>query len=765
MTSNLTSTIKAIFSFSAGFKTGKVWKEFLLLFIPIALLVIYGVWSQGLASIRSEQAILMAYERAYVGMGKIRLSEVLEIPIRHLTSLAKEKAISKVYQSGGEDSELMQQAFLSLLSRNPNYAQVRWIDQNGLERISANYKNGSPTSMPVSELQNKRDRYYFKDTMRLNPGKIYISPLDLNSEKGQIEIPYKPMMRIATPVFDQQSNPRGILIINIAMQSMLDTFTRNTGPATERLMLINADGFWLRSLDITHEWEFIFHDKTASLPNRYPQAWHVISAQQHGQVRLADGLWTWDSVAPARSGQKVHAQKLKWIVATHMPAQQLSITEQRIWPTKIINALIILTLFALILWYLTKTRAANMQADKDVALEHTKAIAAEQLYQVNKRFQMLFEANTSGLLVVDTNGLIVLLNPQCERMFGYDARELYQQVVDILVPEKLRAMHKEVLAAFISHPATRATGNGQELYGQCKNGNTFPIEVSLSPYDEDNHTFILVNILDISERKHAQDELMDLTGNLEQRVAERTAELQAANQELDSFAYAVAHDLRAPLRAMAGFSQALVEDFDQSLEAEAKEYLDHIIKGSQRMGELVDGLLTLSRSTRGELQREKVDIQAIAERILQELARSEPQRQVSWQVEPGLYDRGDPRMMEVVMQNLLGNAWKYTAATADATITVHTQIGEDGDALICVADNGAGFDMAYAGKLFQPFQRLHRQEEFVGIGIGLATVQRIIHRHGGVIQADSVPSHGARFCFSLKHATIDSNGDEETTSD
>jgi len=764
MMSSLTSTIKAIFSFFVGFKVGKVCKEFLLLFIPISVLVIYGTWSQGLASIQSEQAILMAYEQTYVALGKIRLSEELEIPIRHLTSLAKEKVVSKVYQSGGENSELMEQAFISLLSRNINYAQVRWIDQNGLERIRVD-NNGFPSPAPNSQLQNKFDRYYFKDTMRLSPGKIYVSPLDLNSENGQIEIPYEPMMRIAAPVFDQQSNPRGILIINIAMQPILNTFIRNTGPAAERLMLINADGFWLRSPDVTQEWGFMFHDKTASLSSLYPQAWHAISAQRDGQIRLADGLWTWDSVSPVHSSEKVLAQNLNWIVLTHMPAQQLSAIDQRIWSTKIINALIILTLFALMLWYLTKSRAAQVQAEKDAALEHTKAVAAEQLYQVNKRFQMLFQANASGLLVVDNNGGIVLLNPQCERMFGYDAKELHQQDIEILVPELSQAQHKHFCASYLQYLTTGNASNSREVCGRHKDGSAFSVEISLSPYEEDNHTFILVNILDISKRKHAQDKLMNLTENLEQRVADRTAELQAANLELDSFAYAVAHDLRAPLRAMAGFSQALVEDFDQSLESEAKEYLDHIIKGGQRMGELIDGLLTLSRSTRGKLVREKVDISAIAERFLQELSRSEPQRQVSWQVESGLRGRGDPRMIEVVMQNLLGNAWKYSAAKADATITVHSQIGEDGDDLICVADNGAGFDMAHAGKLFQPFQRLHRQEEFVGIGIGLATVQRIIHRHGGIIHADSIPGQGARFCFSLKQAIIDDSEDEGTTND
>ncbi|MGZ6317422.1 MAG: sensor histidine kinase, partial [Anaerolineales bacterium] len=235
---------------------------------------------------------------------------------------------------------------------------------------------------------------------------------------------------------------------------------------------------------------------------------------------------------------------------------------------------------------------------------------------------------------------------------------------------------------------------------------------------------------------------------LEQRVEDRTAELRAANAELDSFAYAVSHDLRAPLRAMSGFSQALMEDYGDRLDGDARDYLDQINLASCQMGELIDGLLALSRSTRGELKQEALDLPAIAERLLIKLAAAEPARRVAWTVEPGMQAQGDATMLEVVMRNLIDNAWKFTGKTPEAIVRVYTRETE-GRPCFCVSDNGAGFDMAHAGKLFQPFQRLHRQEEFPGIGIGLATVQRIIHRHGGTIWAKSAPSQGATFCFTL----------------
>ena len=298
-----------------------------------------------------------------------------------------------------------------------------------------------------------------------------------------------------------------------------------------------------------------------------------------------------------------------------------------------------------------------------------------------------------------------------------------------------------------------ATGNVRELEWRVNTPANTPARWLLSrgqTYDaQDGKGPRNVGIvIDISERKRAEAEISRLNSDLEQRVLERTAELSAANRELDAFAYAVSHDLRAPLRAMSGLSQIVTEDYAHLLPSEARKYLGEIDVASRRMGDLIDALLALSRSTRGDLQFDTVNVSGIARRLAEEMAELNPQQSVSVQIEAGLKVRGDARLIEVVMRNLLGNAWKYSVHTASPNIKVFAQ-QETGHYFICVADNGAGFDMAYAGKLFQPFQRLHRQDEFPGIGIGLATVQRIVHRHGGLIDAQGKPGEGATFRFSL----------------
>lgn len=253
---------------------------------------------------------------------------------------------------------------------------------------------------------------------------------------------------------------------------------------------------------------------------------------------------------------------------------------------------------------------------------------------------------------------------------------------------------------------------------------------------------------DIRRRKEAEAEILRLNADLERRVEERTTELRAANQELENFTGAVSHDLRAPLRAINGFSRILLERYGSQFAEEAARYLDEIINASRKMGDLIDGLLTLSRSMRGELHREPVDASSLAKGTIAQLAAAEPNCQVDWEIDPSLTVYGDPRLMEAVMQNLLSNAWKYSSKAARPRITVKA-CEDNGQRWICVSDNGAGFDPAYADKLFQPFERLHSQKEFPGIGIGLATVHRIIQRHGGQICAKASPGAGATFCFTL----------------
>lgn len=240
-------------------------------------------------------------------------------------------------------------------------------------------------------------------------------------------------------------------------------------------------------------------------------------------------------------------------------------------------------------------------------------------------------------------------------------------------------------------------------------------------------------------------EKLDLTNR---HLKQRSAEVDAVNKELESFAYSIAHDLRAPLRAINGFSDVLMEGHSAQLDDEAKKYLKYVQEGSQEMGHLIDGLLRLSRVTRGEMVYEDVDLSSMVADIMARLKLADPDRLVDIDIAPGAVVSGDSRLLRVALENLLDNAWKFTGARSDAHIRFTVE-HVNGRIRCSVQDNGAGFDMAYENKLFLPFQRLHRAEEFEGNGIGLVTVQRIIHRHGGTIKATGVVGNGASFIFEL----------------
>jgi PAS domain S-box-containing protein len=329
-------------------------------------------------------------------------------------------------------------------------------------------------------------------------------------------------------------------------------------------------------------------------------------------------------------------------------------------------------------------------------------------------FVALFEAVPDAMVCIAADGLVVLVNAQAERLFGYERAELVGLRLEILVPDAARA------------------GAGIVLAARRRDGSTFPAEISLSPIDTGDGILLAAAIRDVT-------------------VQLRVKDLERASHSLETFIYAVSHDLRAPLRALSGYSGVLLEDYGELLGEEGRGYTERIVAASDQMGQLLDYLLQVSRISRAELHRQPVDLGAEAARIVEEIQRREPHRRVRFAIQEPVQVQADGALIRTALEHLLDNAWKFTSGQDDALIEFGT--APDGDAAVCcyVRDNGVGFDSAYAGKLFQPFQRLHAVRDFpsTGTGTGLASVRQIVELHGGRVWAEGAVAAGATFYFTL----------------
>jgi PAS domain S-box-containing protein len=355
-----------------------------------------------------------------------------------------------------------------------------------------------------------------------------------------------------------------------------------------------------------------------------------------------------------------------------------------------------------------------------------------------QQFRSLASSSGAAIITADAQGRISYVNAAGEAMFGYEPGALLRRPISLLLPDESRDELERRQGRLLQASDSGSTDRIMEATARRRDGSTFPVEISLASWVVDGTRSTGAVIRDITERQAMQASL-----------EERAQSLEAANKELAAFSYSVSHDLRAPLRGLQGFSEALLEDYGKQLDARGLDYLHRVSEAAGRMGRLIDELLELSRVSRTELRRETVALEPLVRMHIDELLRLEPDRKVAFVSHPVPPATGDERLLSLVLQNLVENAWKFTRAQPHPRIEFGSDGARDGFPVYFIRDNGAGFDMQYADKLFGVFQRLHAETEFPGTGVGLAIVQRIVLRHGGEVWAQAAPGEGATFFFTL----------------
>jgi PAS domain S-box-containing protein len=365
--------------------------------------------------------------------------------------------------------------------------------------------------------------------------------------------------------------------------------------------------------------------------------------------------------------------------------------------------------------------------------------AEQALQESEQRFREMFESHQAIMLLIEPeSGRIVDSNKAAVEFYGYPREVLVKMnIADInqlpaneVAKQRQKTLNKQTKQFIFPH--------------RLANGEIRTVEVNSSPIKINNQQILFSIIQDVTSREQSEKEIKKLNESLNQQASE----LKIINNELEAFSYSVSHDLRAPLRSMAGFSNALIEDYADKLDDQGKEYLKHIQDSSELMARLIDDLLKLSRVTRSDMNYEKVNLTDMAQESIAQLQEAEPQRKAAFSIAPDIIAFGDRNLLRIVLDNLLGNAWKFSSKVTEPRIEMGI-LTRNGKQTYFIRDNGVGFDMTYADKLFKPFQRLHLASDFAGTGIGLATVQRIIHRHGGEVWAESKVGEGATFYFTL----------------
>lgn len=389
--------------------------------------------------------------------------------------------------------------------------------------------------------------------------------------------------------------------------------------------------------------------------------------------------------------------------------------------------------------------------NEKIALLQKEIIVRQQTEQAlaksKAEFEAMFNSIPDAVTFTNTERQIIMSNPALYEMFGYNERELIGNTTEMFYADKAE-FHEQGKRRYRTGPKPAA--GAYEIKYRRKDGSTFWSETlgtQVKSSDGDTIGFIGL-IRDITERKLTENEIIKHREHLEELVNERTQELKTINKELEAFSYSVSHDLRAPLRGMDGFSKALLDDYSDILDENGKRYISRIRHNAQHMAKLIDDLLELSRISRSDIMRQTVNLSELAKISIDRLKELSPTRNIKVSIVENIKAKSDKTLISIALDNLLNNAWKYTSKTEHAIIEFGSN-EVNGEAIYFVKDNGVGFDMQYYEKLFGAFQRLHAVNDFEGTGIGLATVQRIIHRHGGRIWAESEINKGTTLFFTL----------------
>jgi PAS domain S-box-containing protein len=730
----------------------------LAVFLLIFVLTAAGIAAVGYLSYQN-------YERQFRAQVENQLSSIAELKVDELQDwryerladaglLYQDSAFSEQVQRYLENPADVQtqaalQSWLDKYQAYDQYDRVFLLDTEGVERISSPATPEPVAAHLVQEI-----------AAVLSAGQVAFLDFHRDAADGPI------YLSLLVPIYAAQDNrPLGLVVLRIDPNASLYPYLQewSVPSASAEILLVRREG---AEVVFLNELRF---QAGAALELRFPLEDTRLPAVRAvlGREGIVEGI-DYRGVPVIAC---VHAvPDSPWFLVAKMDtAEVYAPLRERLWQTLVFFGALVAAAGAGLglVWRRQRVRYYRGQAQ-----------AAEALRLLSARQQALLSAIPDIIMEVDENKVYAWANRAGVEFFGEDVlgkeaafyfegeQDTYgmvqplfdgdENVIYVESWQRRRDGEKRLLAWWCrvlkddNGNVTGALSSARDITEHKRQEAEIlaaqaELQRLLEEADQSRRALLSV----VEDQKRAEEEIRTLNAELEVRVRDRTAQLEAANKELEAFAYSVSHDLRAPLRAMEGFSAALLSQYSERLDEQGRHYLDRIQEASRRMGQLINDMLTLSRVTRAALTRQRVDLGDLAREIAADLQAQDPQRRVEFVIAQGLAVEADPHLLRVALQNLLDNAWKFTGKREQARIEVGSNPGEGSECVYYVKDDGVGFDMTYAGKLFAPFQRLHTMHEFPGTGIGLATVQRIVARHGGRVWTEAEVDRGATFYFTL----------------
>lgn len=678
----------------------------------------------------------------------------------HASSAATLGAASAAGQPLPEaEREEAMRIFHAILAANPHYLQLRLIaagpEGRELIRVERAAAGQEVRALSRSELQPKGKRYYVTEALALERGEIYVSPIDLNQEHGQVAVPYVPVLRIGVPVYGNGKGPLAVVVLNVDMAPALNQLREELRSQTLATYLFDSRGNFLIHPDPRRE--FGLDLGTGEVLDRvFPQLTRLTQATEPwvGMLSGREAKATTHVALPfaLRQGTRLvllvegvsavnAARSAAWgaVLGAALVAVGLAMGAALLLSRALTRPLAVMT--SLAQHYPSHQEAAlPVDAPGEVgtlarALGQMDAQIRErndQLEAQQARFQRMFESSPHAQLLVDKSQRISMANDRATSLFGYSRAEMEGQALEMLIPTAARAVHRGHVEGFFARPSSRAMAMGRTFEIENKSGATVHVEIALAALAADGETEVLASIVDVSRRVRSEQAL------------------RTSNQELEQFAYVASHDLQEPLRMVTNYTELIARRYEGKLDAKGTKYMAYVVDGARRMQRLISDLLAYSRVESQGRVFGRIDLNVTLKGVLDALQVAVQEAGAVVEVQPLPEVSADASQMHQLFQNLLDNAIKFRSEQAPrVVVSAMDEPGNREQVRITVRDNGIGIDMRSADRLFKMFQRGHARDRYPGTGIGLTVAQRVVQRHGGKIWVEPTPGGGTTFRLTL----------------